>query len=225
MQFWHPAGAVFLAVSVGALAVGSLPESFLQPDFGGGFASPPALRVLLAAQAGLLMLICPVVLGRRAAAAGRSAPSGEVALASIFPAAGEYVMLLVASAPLYVVAAWLSDAAAGDVVRGLLYLTGVAMAAWGLSLWVRKGHAATTTAAALAAALIAVGMPLTYYVLTEMTGRGVPPEWLFSAGPATCAYSVAAARGASWHPAPIWAWALWPGVAAALAFARLLRPR
>ena len=88
VQFWHPAGAVFLAVSVAALAVGSLPESFLQPDFGGGFASPPALQVLLAAQAGLLMLICPLVLGRRAAAAGRSAASDEGALASIFPAAG-----------------------------------------------------------------------------------------------------------------------------------------
>ena len=216
-QLWRPAGVAFLGVSLAALAAGVFPELLLQPDRVRRFAHPPTLQVLLAAQAGFLMLLGPLVLARRRDR--RSWPSRLPT--DLAAGAGEFLMLLIASAPLYWAAGWLSDATAVDVIRGVLYLTGVALAAWALSLWALKGGA-WSTAAALAGAIVAVGMPVSYYLLAELTELAVRPGWLWSAAPVTCAFSVAASRQAAWHPAPLWAWALWPIVAAALGLALLL---
>ena len=143
------------------------------------------------------MLFYPLVLGRR-----RSRGEGAGPLSAV----GEYLMLLLASAPLYVAAAWLSDAIAGDVARALLHLTSVAVGAWGLGLWIRKGHPAIATAAALAATIVALGMPVTYYLLAELTERAVCPDWLFLAAPATgerrSPRGLSAARAARATPRP-----------------------
>jgi len=218
VQFWRPAGAGFLALSVGVLAVGVFPELVLQPDYAGRFPHPPALQVLLAAQAGLLILFYPLVADRRRTLVGGS----RRMLPGLAAFAVEYMVVLAVSTPLYAVAAWFSDATAVDVVRGALYLTAVAGGAWGLSLWILKDRPGTATAVALASALAAVGLPVICYLLVEVTELSDPPRWMLLTAPATCAYSVAASRAASWQPTPLWSWALWPGVAAALAFARLL---
>ena len=218
VQFWRPAGAVFLALSVGALAVGVFPELVLQPDYAGRFPHPPALQVLLAAQAGLLILFWPLVAARRRTLGG----GARRMLPGLATFAVEYLVVLAVSVPLYAIAAWFSDATAVDVLRGGLYLTAVAAGAWGLSLWILKGHPTTATAVTLASALAAVGLPMIYYLLAEVTELSAPPQWMVLTAPATCAYSVAASRAASWQPMPLWSWAFWPGVAAALAFARLL---
>ncbi len=219
-QLWGPADVVYLAVSVVALGAGLFPELLLQPDLARGFISPPALQVLLAAQAGLLILFCPLLLARRRAP--HSAAGGLLARFAL--ASGEFILLLIASLPLYWAAAWFGNAAAADVVRGVLYLVAVAVATWGLSLWAVRDSPAGALAVSLASALIVVAAPVSYYLLAELTRLSVRPDWLWSAAPVTCAFSVGASRGGSWYPAPLWAWALWPIVGVALTLARLLAP-
>lgn len=163
------------------------------------------------------MLFCPLVMARRRLGrTGASALLGQLGAAAV-----EYVMLVVACVPLYWVSAWFSDATAADVIRSLLYLTAVALGAWGLSLCVLRGGAASAAAVGLTCALVALGLPVAHYLLAELTELSVSPGWLWSAAPATCAYSVAASRAAHWYPTPIWSWVLWPGVAAAVVLSRL----
>ncbi len=209
---WRPAGAVFLAVSLGALAAGAMPGLFLPPHRAAALSPAPALPLLCAAQAAFLLVVCPLLLRAR----------GNRSLASyLLATVGEYVLWLAASVPLYVVAAWVSDATARDVVRAGLYLSGVAAAAWGLGLWVRTRRAGLVTAATLAAALIALAAPAAVYLLAELRGWPSGVDRLLSAAPATCAFRLAH-RADNWLPAPLWAWALWPAAGLAAALARLL---
>ena len=204
-----------MVASLAALAAGAFPEMLLPAHVAGRLACPPALQALLAAQAGMLIMFCPLVIARRA--------ERRAFLPELLSEAGEFLTLLVAGVPLYLVAAWLSDAAAIDVIRGLLYLSGVGVAAWALGLWAAAGRAALLSAVALVGVAAAVGAPVVYYLVAEMSQAGTRLGWLWSAGPVTCAFSVAA-RSRQWHPDPLWAWALWPGVGAALACGRLLLP-
>lgn len=211
---WRPADAAFMVASLAALAAGAFPEVFLPAHVVDRLACPPALQMLLAAQAGLLIMFCPLIIARRA--------ERRAFLPGLLTQAGEFLTLLIAGAPLYLVGAWLSDATALDVIRGVLYLAGVGVAAWGLGLWASAARAAILSAVALVGVAVAVGAPVVYYLVAEASEAGTRLGWLWSAGPVTCAFSVAAARGQQWHPAPLWAWALWPGVGAALACGRLL---
>jgi len=220
-QLWRPAGGVFLLVSLGALAAGAFAELLVQPGFARARSVPPAFPVLMAAQAGMVILFWPLLTARRAAAAGRGALSLPRYLAL---AASEYLVGVLVAGPLYLLAAWLSDATALDVVRAVLYLTGVAVAAWGMGAWVLGGATVAGTAAALASVMIALAAPAGYYLLAELTGLAVRAQWLWSAAPVTCAYSAAAARAPLWQPVPIWAWLLWPAAGAALILTRLLIP-
>ena len=208
-----------MVASLAALAAGAFPEMFLPAHVADRLACPPALQLLLAAQAGFLIMFCPLIIARRAGCR----PSAF--LPDLPAEAGEFLILLIASAPLYLVAAWLSDATALDVLRGVLYLAGVAVAAWGLGLWASAGRAAILSAVAFVAVAAALAAPVVYYLVAEVTDAGTRVRWLWSAGPITCAFSVAAARGDHWYPAPLWAWALWPAVGAALVCGRLLMPR
>jgi hypothetical protein len=212
---WRPADAAFMVASLVALAAGAFPEMFLPAHVVDRLACPPALQILLAAQAGLLIMFCPLIIARRA--------ERRAFLPGLLTEAGEFLTLLIAGAPLYLVGAWLSDATALDVIRGVLYLAGVGVAAWGLGLWASAARAAILSAVALVGAA-ALAAPVVYYLVAEVSPAGTRLGWLWSAGPVTCAFSVAAARGQQWHPAPLWAWALWPGVGAALACGRLLLP-
>lgn len=220
-HLWGAADLVFLAISILALAAGLFPERLLQADLAGDLPHPPTLQAVVAAQAGFLMLFCPLLLARRRLAR----PGAGGVLGQFAVAAAEYLILIVVSVPVYWVAAWFADATVVDVLRGVLYLTAVALAGWGVSLWAVKGSPASVTVVALASAVIALGLPVTYYLLAEVTELSVSAGWLFSASPATCAYSVAASRAGHWYPMPVWSWALWVGVAGASLLARVLLDR
>ncbi len=203
---WRAAGAVFLLVSLLALAAGAFWEFFLPAHQMGTRTGPPALQMLISTQAVFLVMFWPLLVGRR-----QYRRIGVFLFRSVV----EYVIFLAVSVPLYVVAAYLSDATATDVIRSLLYLSAVAVGALGLGLWVQAGRAAIVTVVTLAGALVAVGMPVMYYLLAELTAAG-SVGWLWWASPATCAFESAAARAANWYPTPLWAWALWPVVGVVL---------
>ena len=212
-HLWRPRGAVFLAVSVAALAVGAFAELLLPPHRASALICPRALPVLLAAQAGFLLLLYPLLAARDP---GGSLGPGRVLAAG----AGEHALWLAASVPLYVVAAWLSDATACDVVRGVLYLAGVAAASWSLAAWAASGRAGALTAVTLVGGAAAVAAPVAWYLLVELADAPPSAGWLPAAAPVTFAFSLAG-RSARWLPAPLWAWLLWPAAAVVLALARL----
>jgi len=198
---WTPAGVAFLAVSLAALAGGAFPERLIHPDLAGGWVRLPTLQMLLAAQAGFVMLFGPLLAGLR----GPRRVGGY-----LLSGACEYACWTLAAVPLYLAGAWLSDADAADALRGVLYLLAVAAGAGGLGVWSLSGRPAVRTAVAFAAAIAAIALPIAFYVLADIPEPPRPVEWLFSAGPVTCAYAVAEPRQGRWLPAPLWAWALWP---------------
>ncbi len=210
---WRVAGAVFLVVSLLALSAGAFFGFLLPAHWSGNRLGPPALQVLISVQAVFLIMFWPLLVGQR-----RYRGIG----AFLFRSAVEYIIFLAVSVPLYVVAAYLSDATATDVIRSLLYLSAVATGAMGVGLWARTGRAAIITVVTLAGALIAVGGPVLYYLLVELTDAAGSVGWLWRGSPATWAFESAAARGANWYPTPIWAWALWPVVGIALTFTYLI---
>jgi len=204
---WRPAGVVYLAASLAALTAGAWPEWFLPEHLWVADPSLRALEMLAAAQAGFVLLLCPLIVARR---------RYRSAAAYLAESAGEFAVCLIASAPLYVVAAWLSGARAWDVAAAVGYLASAAMAAWALGLWTVGGSGPVLTAAALVSALVALGGPVAVYLLAELAPPAAAPPDLWAAFPITCAFGIAGGRAA-----PAWAWGLWPGVAAILALARL----
>jgi hypothetical protein len=227
---------VFLAGSWAALAGGLFPEHVLPPHLVAAWSNPPALQVLLAAQAAMVIAFGPLVVGRRIGAVNCREPAGVVETArataghprprgrwrGALVLVPEYGLCLAACVPLYVIAAWVSDATPGDVLRGTAYLTAVAVGACGLGLWASTGRATLLTAVALVGILAAVGAPVLAYLLAEMANLYAGVEWLRWAAPTTCAYSLSASRLADWSAAPTWSWFFWPGAAVILGLARLL---
>ncbi len=245
---------VFLVVSLLGLAAGAFWEFFLPLHRTANISNPPALQMLVSAQAVFLIMFWPLLIirNRRTDEVGWHGQVGakrrldrdervteddtaklhSVPLDRATPQAGflfrgaaEYVIFLAASVPLYVVAAWLSDATMIDVFRSLLYLSAVAAGALGLRLWVQTGRTAIITTITLAGVLIGLGGPVMYYLLVELTSEAGSVDWLWWASPATCAFDQAVARGANWYPAPLWAWSLWPVAGVVLFFAFLYRVR
>jgi len=212
---WRPASVVFLAVSLAALAAGAFPEWFLPPDRAREFAAPPAMGLMLAAQVTFVLLFCALLIRRR-----DERPVGRYLVDSVV----EYAVLVAASVPLYVLAAWLSDGAARDVARCLLYLTAVVAAAWGLAQWADPRRPAFMTAVALVAAAVALGGPVACYLLAELADSPPGAAWLRRAAPAVFAVGLAG-RGPGLLPQPLWAWLLWPAAGALAAVARTLVPR
>ena len=249
---WRAVGVVFLVVSLLALSAGAFFGFFLPAHLSGNRFGSPALQVLISVQAVFLIMFWPLPVVRPSKKVGwhlqpersggcgcrmrqeRKAPTSSASLRSaplegatrqlgfLFRSAAEYIIFLAVSIPLYVVAAYLSDATATDVIRSLLYLSAVATGAMGLGLWAQAGRVSIITAVTLAGALIAVGGPVLCYLLVELTDASMSAGWLWRGSPATCAFESAAARGANWYPTPIWAWALWPVVGIALTFTFLM---
>ncbi len=214
-HLWRPASVAFLAVSLAALAAGAMPELFIPRDRAGEFAAPPAMGLMLAAQVVFVLLLSTLLVRPRAGSA-----AGAYLLASL----AEFAVLVAASAPLYVIAAWLSDGAVRDVARCLLYLAAVATAAWGLGQWTASSRPAALTVVALLAAVAAVGAPVVCYLLAELADSPAGGGWLSPATPATFGFRLAD-RSPDLLVGPVWAWLLWPAVGAAAMLARLLAPK
>ena len=205
---WCATGVVFLVVSLLGLSAGAFWEFFLPAHRTLNIPNPPALQMLVSAQAIFLIMFWPLLVPRQ--------------LKFLFHGVAEYVIFLAASVPLYVVAAWLSDATSTDVSRSLLYLSAVGVGAMGLGLWARTGRTAIITAVTLAGVLIGLGGPAMYYLLVELTSEAGSVDWLWLASPVTCVFDLAGARDPNWYPTPLWAWALWPVAGVTLAFLYLL---
>ncbi len=129
---------------------------------------------------------------------------------------GEYVLWVAVSVPLYVAAAWLSDATAHDVIRSLACLTSVAVGAWGLGLLFNTCRTWAACAAAFAALLGVVGAPVAHYLMVELADAPARLAWLWNVGPVTNAYGLALPAG-GWLPQPLWSWLLWPVIGAVAA--------
>jgi hypothetical protein len=100
------------------------------------------------------------------------------------------LLSLAVCSPIYLIAAWLSDATAVDVFRGLLFMLCLVLAASGLSLWVdRRGAYAILQ---LILALAVLGLPCVWYILAE-SGLG---DWskVNSFSPLVQAWRVGASR-------------------------------
>jgi len=198
---WRGADWALLLVSLAALIAGSFPEWFLPSHVSRAMPAPPALSVLLAAQAGFVLAFCPLLLAPRA---------GRALWRYLAETIGEYALVLVASVPLYVTAAWLSNAAAGDVIRSVAHLTTVALAAWGLGLLFQAGGAAACVAA-LAAVIGVVGTTAACYLLAELADSPPGWAWLADLSPVLRAFRLAR-PSATWLPGPGWSWLAWPAV-------------
>jgi hypothetical protein len=206
---WDRMGLAFVVLSLGFLAAGTFPELFLPAHIHATIATAPALSLLLAGQALAIVLLGPVT-ARTIACPG---------LASLHFGL-RWLLYLLACLPLYAVAGWLSDATAGDVVRGLLYLLAVGLGAWGLALWAALDRPWVLPVVTLAGLLLAFAGPVAAYIMAEFADQ--TPLWLWQLSPATFAFDQGAPRGPTWYPQPLWAWGVWPVMGVVLALARLL---
>jgi hypothetical protein len=128
---------------------------------------------------------------------------------------------LAATTPLYLAAAWLSDATATDVARSILYAVALCLLAFSAGTVMRTWRAARPVVLLLL--LVAAALPAVYYVAREFFGV-LPAEWLWDLAPATFAWQTAESLNPALIPHPTWALAAWPALAAALGAVALLRP-
>ena len=209
---WRPAGLIYLAVCLLGLLAGLYPEAVYPPRQPVLAAPLPALQALVTAQTLCILLVHPLILLRRAdrGQLGRYGP--ETVLESL--------VWLLATTPLYVAAAWLSDATATDVLRSVVFLLCLWPLTWAAGSVLRHRRAARP--AVLIGLLAVAALPAGYYILREFL-RVFPAEWLWDLAPATYAWQTAGARTADLLPAPAWPLAVWPALAAAIWTAAALR--
>jgi len=202
----------FLVVSLAGLGAGAAPELFLPAHLAGSLRVLPALPTLLAAQAGFVLLFFPLLyLPRR-----QGPPWPHVAIV-----AAQAGLWLAASIPMYMAAAWLSDATTADVCRAVAYLVGLWLAGWGLGSCVASGRSALAVAAVLVCLLTAVGLPVVSYLLAELAGDAVAAGGLALVAPVLRVFELAR-RSEVLLPGPWWSWALWPAVGLTAGLVRLL---
>lgn len=125
---WQPAGVVYLCFCVVGLAAGLWPEKII-PSFAFPRNIPlPVLQTLAVAQTFFFLLIYPLVLMYRQQREKRTPGSAKTSSnsqrptsdSSIFALLLEFSGMLLVTLPLYVLAAWLSDATGKDAIRALL---------------------------------------------------------------------------------------------------------
>jgi hypothetical protein len=210
--FWKPAGAIYLGLCVLALAAGLWPELIFPPRSSIQPASLPALQALAVGQAAYFLLVWPIVQARRICAGRPTSVRGD---------AVETFGLLVVTVPLYILAAWFSDAVARDVIRTVALLATLAPLCWLLGRLV-AGPASRPWALLVMLAL-AVGLPATYYILLDFL-PSLPRQWVWNVSPLTHAWAAARARAPQPLPGGLGSLLAWL-VAAGAGFAlrRLLR--
>jgi len=213
---WRPAGALYLALLLAATAAGMWPDAVYPSRQDIRSAPLPTLRAVGLGQVAFVLLVYPAVLLGRA---------GDARRRRLWPAVLiEPAVLMLATVPFYVVAAWLADAVPQDAVRLALYVAGL----WAFSAALAAAACRfppARAAAFLLLGVLALGLPAAWYVAVEFLAAPASVEWLWQLGPATAAWDAAAARDVSWLPRPLWAALVWPGAAAALICAQLLRRR
>lgn len=210
--FWRPAGAVYLACCLTALAAGLWPEGLMPPEQSTTLTPPPTLQTLAVGQVVFVMLVYPLVLWRR-----RS-------MASLSPcclhAAAESVGLLVVTIPLYITAGFFADATTTDVIRTAIAVALLLPAAWTAGLLLARGLFRPVVLVVLISAV--VGGPAMVYIVLEFL-----PELATGAGeasPVVLLWRTAVERQTAVFPEPLWSALLWPGLAGAGFLAQMLVP-
>lgn len=209
---WGPGGLWLLVIAIASLAVGLWPGAVYSNETHSAQVLPvlPCLAVGLAVWYTLVWPLATASLGPR-----RRGRAGLV----------QWVSSLVASTPLIVLGAFLSDSNALDVVRTGVVLVLLWPVAWQVGRWLggRWGDLAL-----LGVLVVLLGWPAAYYILREWCAPSPlgPAQWLWRLGPLTFIWETAGLRRGGWLPDPLWPALLWPGlvVAGRLAFSAF-RPR
>ena len=216
---WRPAGMLYLATMLLALAAGLWPQAIYPPRQGPTAAPLPALATLAASQAAFTLLAYPLVLLHRASGPRRRRDGywGRTIAESAF--------LIFASVPLYVLAAFFSDATAPDAVRAGLCAASCFPLAWAAGAHFtsrRDGQWGVL----LALMLVAVALPAAFYVALEFFPPGSAGA-LGDLSPILLAWRNGTSRLGAVFPTPLWGWLIWPvlaGVALLSAMILPLRP-
>jgi hypothetical protein len=134
----------------------------------------------------------------------------------------EFLLWLLPCLPLYLVAAWLSNAHPAQLAGGLVYLAclaslGIALGQWlALADWAGGRWRWVLTAVILVCVLLALGWPAVAYFGVELGVADLP------AGPVATAFEIGAGHTAAPAAWPgLWSCLPWPLAAAALLLARL----
>ena len=212
---WRAGGLYYLAACLVALLVGLNPQAIYPPRREILPAPLPVLQCLAVVQALFFLLVHPLLMMWRADRRRQSRPehwAGPLV---------ESATWLAATTPLYLAAAWLSDATATDVGRSVLYAAALCLLAFAAGTLMRTWKAARPVVLLLL--LVAAALPAVHHIAREFFGV-LPAEWLWDLAPATFAWQTAESLSPALIPRPLWALLAWPALAAALAAVALLRP-
>ena len=206
---WRPAGTIYLAAMLIALAVGLWPGSITGSVDPYWPASVPAVQTLTVAQAGFYLLAYPlIVLFRSRGGAGwRLWPDAIV----------EMLFWTAVSGAFYVPAVWLSGSKPIDAICATVYVMSLWPMVWVCGAWLAssRGSAAVVL---LVSIIIAIGLPWLWYVSAEFFGGLGWSDVLWRLCPLTQAWDVSAPGGRSGGLEPVWAVLVWP-ITATLMFA------
>ena len=215
---WQPAGLLYMAMMLLALAAGMWPQAIHPPRQSPVAAPLPALQTLAVAQAAFALLVYPLVLLRRVLARRSSGAAGYWGGTIV-----ESVFFILASVPLYILAALVSDATAGDAVRA-----GLCAAACFPLAWAAGAHFASRRAGQwcvlLALMVVAMGLPAAFYVALEFFPTG-SADWLGNLSPVLLTWRNGASRLGGVFPAPLWGWLAWPALAGVALLTAMIMPR
>ena len=209
---WRPASLLYLAALLAALAIGLWPEAIFPSRADVRAAPLPTLQVLAVVQVSYFLLAYPLIVLVRSAR--------RTVRPHLAPALAEVVTQLLMALPFYVAAGYLADATLADCLRTAAYVSCVCLAALFAGSYL-AADGGPKAPALLILIIAVVGLPAAYYLALEFLAALGQPGWLWHLGPATFAWEIAASRPPTqpgtpiWGPGPLWAWLVWPAVAAA----------
>jgi len=204
---WRPAGLVYLAAMLIALAVGLWPGSIRASVDPYSPASTPAVQTLTIGQVGFYLVAYPVIVLFRASGKRPWRWWPDTVIETLF-----WTLL---GAAFFVPAVWLSGSSVSDAIRGMVYVCGFWPMAWVCGAWLASRKAGGS-AVMFVSILAAMGLPWLWYVSVEFFPPAGWHDVLWKLCPVTQGWDVAAPRGGQGGLSPVWAIVIWPAMAAAM---------
>jgi len=205
---WRPAGLLYLAVMLIALAVGLWPGGIRGSVDPYSPSLTPAVQTLAVGQVGFYLVVYPVIVLFRAAPSKRPWRWWPDTVIETF-----FWTLL--GAAFLVPAVWLSGSGVSDAIRGMVYVCAIWPMAWVCGAWLASRKAGGS-AVMFVSILAVMGLPWLWYVSVEFFPVTGWHEALWKLCPVTQAWDVASPRGGGGGLSPVWAIVFWPAVAAAM---------